>query len=319
MKNKVLLFTRNGLVGHLILHDILPRIIAMGLSPIIVNTGEPEASGKPVCKELKDIGFYETGLLKNIVFPFMDEIDPDDKNSRVQSLKQISQAYKLEYFETGDFNQPYFVEFLSKRTDIIGGISFRILTIFRQDLLELFQNNNWFLWNLHTGILPEYRGVHIPFRALYNKENDYGYTLHEIDSGIDTGNIIHITRKKLNYDTPVFNAYIDHISMGADCIVHSLQFYQENGFIASHKQNDHKAVYYSFPTANDFADYERASIKFMKSSNDVIIKYLDYFAPQGSYWRESLKKLLIQSVILHENSVDVKDSQKKGDNLKKAA
>ena len=46
--------------------------------------------------------------------------------------------------------------------------------------------------NLHAGITPKYRGVHGTYWALANndKENS-GVTVHYVDEGIDTGNIIY--------------------------------------------------------------------------------------------------------------------------------
>ena len=45
--------------------------------------------------------------------------------------------------------------------------------------------------NLHGGLSPEYRGADCTFWALYNEEPDkIGCTLHYIDPGIDTGDLI---------------------------------------------------------------------------------------------------------------------------------
>src|SRR5262249_39780279 len=44
--------------------------------------------------------------------------------------------------------------------------------------------------NLHSGILPAYRGVLATFRAMLNREAQIGCTVHYIrDAGIDTGDI----------------------------------------------------------------------------------------------------------------------------------
>jgi methionyl-tRNA formyltransferase len=46
-------------------------------------------------------------------------------------------------------------------------------------------------FNLHGGLSPQYRGADCTFWALYNGEPDrVGCTLHRIDSGIDTGELI---------------------------------------------------------------------------------------------------------------------------------
>ena len=47
--------------------------------------------------------------------------------------------------------------------------------------------------NLHSGLLPDYRGVMATFRAMLNGDAEIASTLHFIqDSGIDTGDIISI-------------------------------------------------------------------------------------------------------------------------------
>ncbi len=47
-------------------------------------------------------------------------------------------------------------------------------------------------YNFHPGILPKYRGVGIFSWVLLNGEDKTGTTLHLIDKGIDTGDIIEI-------------------------------------------------------------------------------------------------------------------------------
>ncbi len=45
--------------------------------------------------------------------------------------------------------------------------------------------------NMHVGITPQYRGVHGAYWALANKDAAHaGTTIHFVDKGIDTGNII---------------------------------------------------------------------------------------------------------------------------------
>jgi methionyl-tRNA formyltransferase len=47
------------------------------------------------------------------------------------------------------------------------------------------------LFNIHAGITPMYRGAHGAYWALLNNDKEHcGTTIHKIDAGIDTGNII---------------------------------------------------------------------------------------------------------------------------------
>lgn len=43
--------------------------------------------------------------------------------------------------------------------------------------------------NMHMALLPSYRGFHGGTWAVVNGEKHHGYTIHEVDSGIDTGPI----------------------------------------------------------------------------------------------------------------------------------
>lgn len=45
-------------------------------------------------------------------------------------------------------------------------------------------------FNIHGGILPDYRGGHVMNWAIINGERESGATLHYIDAGIDTGDIV---------------------------------------------------------------------------------------------------------------------------------
>lgn len=46
--------------------------------------------------------------------------------------------------------------------------------------------------NTHVGITPKYRGVHGGYWAIANGDSqNFGVTIHEIDTGIDTGNVLY--------------------------------------------------------------------------------------------------------------------------------
>jgi len=51
-----------------------------------------------------------------------------------------------------------------------------------------------YCYNFHPGILPKYRGSGICSWAIINEEKHMGVTLHVIDEGIDTGDIIEVRK-----------------------------------------------------------------------------------------------------------------------------
>ena len=68
-----------------------------------------------------------------------------------------------------------------------------VICVFGTSLIrgELLEQGRLGILNLHGGLSPEYRGSDCTFWALYNGEPEkVGCTLHFIDPGIDTGNLI---------------------------------------------------------------------------------------------------------------------------------
>jgi hypothetical protein len=68
-----------------------------------------------------------------------------------------------------------------------------VIAVFGTSLIRgpLLDKGRLGIFNLHGGLSPHYRGADCTFWALYNGEPDQvGCTLHRIDAGIDTGNLI---------------------------------------------------------------------------------------------------------------------------------
>lgn len=66
-----------------------------------------------------------------------------------------------------------------------------ILSIYYDRIFEAdFILNSSPLLNVHNSLLPSYRGMRPIDFALKNKEKLMGVTIHKIDSGIDTGDIL---------------------------------------------------------------------------------------------------------------------------------
>lgn len=68
-----------------------------------------------------------------------------------------------------------------------------VIAVFGTSLIRgpLLRKGRLGIFNLHGGLSPHYRGADCTFWALYNGEPDQvGCTLHTIDAGIDTGNLV---------------------------------------------------------------------------------------------------------------------------------
>ena len=99
-------------------------------------------------------------------------------------------------------------------------VSIRYRRILRDDAIAIPRHG---ILNLHSGILPDYRGVMATFWAMLNEEPEIGATLHRIvDSGVDTGPVIGVSRVKTqareSYLANVLSLYIDGCTLLAGAI-----------------------------------------------------------------------------------------------------
>ena len=63
-------------------------------------------------------------------------------------------------------------------------------------------------FNFHPGILPEYKGVGIFSWVIINQEAKTGVTLHIIDKGVDTGDIIEIREFMISPDDTAHSLFL---------------------------------------------------------------------------------------------------------------
>jgi methionyl-tRNA formyltransferase len=124
-----------------------------------------------------------------------------------ETLKNYSHEHKIDYLINSNINKPEFIDKLqSYQLDLLVSMSFN--QIFKKDILSIFSNK---VINCHAGKLPFYRGRNILNWVLINDEKEYGITVHYIDEGIDTGNIIlqktYPISDEDNYSTLLENSY----------------------------------------------------------------------------------------------------------------
>lgn len=103
-----------------------------------------------------------------------------------QILKKMAGVLDVDFISHPNVNSPEFIDMMrAYGCDIFVSMSFN--QIFRHEIINLPQHKTI---NCHAGKLPFYRGRNILNWALINDEEEFGITIHYVDEGIDTGDII---------------------------------------------------------------------------------------------------------------------------------
>ena len=123
------------------------------------------------------------------------------------TLKKFAEIYDIDYLCPVKINS---VEFLNEATkyecDLFVSMSFN--QIFKKKIIDLPDLG---VINCHAGKLPFYRGRNVLNWVLINDEKEFGITVHFVDEGIDTGDIINQKTYPIsdldNYGTLLERAY----------------------------------------------------------------------------------------------------------------
>lgn len=143
-------------------------------------------------KKLK-IGYFADGPWAHEAFELLIA-DPEIEiqfivprtDTQDNTLKNYAEANNIDYLYPVKINsQEFYEKAKSYNSDLFVSMSFN--QIFRKPIIELPWLNTI---NCHAGKLPFYRGRNILNWALINGEEEFGITVHFVDEGIDTGDII---------------------------------------------------------------------------------------------------------------------------------
>lgn len=79
------------------------------------------------------------------------------------------------------------------------------------------------IFNIHFSMLPAYKGMYTSAWPLLNGEKYSGVTLHKIDPGIDTGNIIAQSKFEIKNEWNALDVYSCYLSQGLNLIKANLE------------------------------------------------------------------------------------------------
>lgn len=154
-----------------------------------VVTELPGSRKKLIKNRIKRLGFFTVFLqllFMKLQVPFIkfiskrrfEEIKKSFKIEEINHFNNILQVSSINNIEVIDY-----VNEIKPDVIVVNGtriISKKILNAIDVPII-----------NIHVGITPKYRGVHGGYWALVNNDiENCGVTVHYVDSGIDTGNVI---------------------------------------------------------------------------------------------------------------------------------
>ncbi|MEP5763506.1 MAG: formyl transferase [Halieaceae bacterium] len=180
----ITVLANRDLASNYALNLLLPTLAADHSVQVYLSSAVGGTGQRP--QELQQLKFFEQTLFNELLFPLL----PATRGGALCSFEQLGQYTRTPIAELNRINSPQgLAQLRQSQADLI--LSIRYGGILKEEAIASAALG---VINLHSGLLPDYRGVMATFRALLAGEREIGMTLHYIsDPGIDTGAIIATT------------------------------------------------------------------------------------------------------------------------------
>lgn len=131
--------------------------------------------------------------------------------------------------------------------------------------------------NLHSGLLPDFRGVMATFHAMKAGVSHIGSTLHWIqDRGIDTGRVLSAHPVPVDYQASYLDNVLRLYPSGCAAMVEAVErLVSGNPLITKHQSGSGR--YYSGPGADDCDAFREAGLKLFDGQE--LLRNLSLFKP----------------------------------------
>lgn len=155
------------------------------------------------------------------------------------------------------------------------------------------------LYNTHFSLLPKYKGMYTSIWPILNGEKFCGVTLHEIDSGIDTGDIIDQIKVEISINDTCRDLYLKKIEAGIKLFKKYFIKLLKNEYLAT-PQSHKESMYFS----KNSICLKNISIDLQKTSFEIHNQLRAYIFPE--YQLPSIQNNFIYKSIITDDFIGPK-------------
>lgn len=308
-KKQVIFFVGQDITAHLIMNRVVKDVLEKGVYEPVLFFPKNAYSPRADIPQLREFSFYDKALLNNTVYPFINA-KPYDLEGRAVNLtpQQFNEDFGVHVETIDDVNDPALVARIAQNDNIACALSLRCTQIFRKDITEAIKRRAPFM-NLHSGLLPDYRGVMPTLRRMFDiasgavAETDYGCTLHKVDyfdpnavdHGIDTGKIIEVKSIALNSNHSGYLAQVALAEAGAESLIKALSEVEHNYTLRGYPQNNENSAYYTFPTQKELIQWKQAGVTLVRPE-EVVHTLVDAFSAANTSHGDELTAVINEAI-----------------------
>ena len=242
----ITVLANRDLASNVALNRLLPALTAHHKVDVFLSSRVGADTQMPI--ELQQLKFFEQALFNELLFPALMQ---STTRSHLQSFDALARDLEIPIVELNKINSEQGLATLAaSQPDLI--LSIRYGGILREQAIATSRLG---VLNLHSGLLPAYRGVMATFYAMLNGEQEIGTTLHAIqDAGIDTGDVLGQAHVALDYSHSYLWNVLQLYPAGVDIMLSAVDKISHGETLAGQPQSS-GGSYYSFPTPEQLQQF----------------------------------------------------------------
>jgi len=185
MTPKIVMFTQDKPSSNMVYHYLQSHF---DIDKVIME--KPVSKWKIIRGRIKKQGVVTVigqVLFVCLIVPILDLVSKKRQSEiRQKASLDCSAISDKKIINVLSINSPDVLEILNRlKPEIIVVNGTRIISE------KILSHISGTILNMHAGVTPKYRGVHGAYWALADKDSENcGVTVHQVDAGIDTGNIV---------------------------------------------------------------------------------------------------------------------------------
>lgn len=252
---------------NLLLPTLRPHDVCVGLSTRIGISSHNSRDPDP----RRELRVAEQTLPSEVLFPLVERAALPDEG-RYLTFREIEARRGIRVLALPDPNRDTGLAFVQTfAPDLI--VSIRYGAIFKAPSIAVPPLG---ILNLHSGLLPAYRGVIATFRALMAGEREIGCTLHYISDGtIDTGAIVARSPVAVHAVRSLFWHVLSLYPPGVACLAQAIERVARGETLETTTQTG--GTYFSYPSDDEWSEFLRRGWRVVDPSDlhELYAKYLD--------------------------------------------
>ena len=260
----------SGLALNLLLSQIAEHEVRIAITEGVGDTSPDEP------EQRHELRIAEQVIPNQVFAPLIEKARLDPDNGRFLTFSEVQEFRRIPVQVIQKPNEGSGLQFIRAfAPDVI--VSIRYGAILKDPVLSVPRLG---ILNLHSGLLPRYRGVLATFRALLNGDAEIGCTLHYIqDSNIDTGDIVSICRVPVIAGQSLLRHVLRLYPPGVAALGATLRSLAAGDRIPRRTQRPDEGNYFSYPTAEEWTELSRRGWAIALPS-DLQVALSRYIGPE---------------------------------------